>query len=183
MNKYIFESQRLGLRRIEECDAQDLSEIFTNEEVSYFEPYDVFTKAAALKEARSLIGDERFFAVIRKSDEKLIGKIYFEDKHFFGTWEIGYSFNRSCWSKGYATEAVRAVMEYAFTKMNVRRIYAEADVRNVRSIKVLEKSGMRREGVYVKSAYFQKDENGEPVWSDFAAYALLAQEWTSKEHN
>ncbi len=176
MGKYLFTTDRLGLRRFRAADAEDFAEILTDEEVSYFEPYDTFAKEDALLEAEKLDGDERFYAVILKETGKLIGKIYFEDKKFFGAYEIGYSFNRKFWGHGYALEAVRGVMNNAFA-LGVRRIIAEADVRNTRSLKLLERAGMRREGVYLKSAYFQKDENGEPVWSDYAAYAILNEEW------
>ncbi len=177
MSDFLITSQRLGLRRFKASDAEDFSELLTDDEVCYFEPYDTYTLEEALTKAEELDGDERFYAVILKSTGKLIGKVYFEDKMFFGAFEIGYSFNRRFWDKGYAAEAVRAVMDNAFGVMNVRRIIAEADVRNTRSIKLLERVGMRREGVYLKSAYFQKDENGDPVWSDYATYALLKEEW------
>lgn len=181
MQEYLFESERLGIRRFLPDDSEDFAEILTDEITSYFEPYDVFSEEAALKEAEKLAYDERFFAVILKKTGKLIGKIYFENLKFFGSYEIGYSFNRSFWGNGYASEAVRAMFKYAFEKMKVRRIYAEADVRNERSVKLLERVGMRREGTFVKSAYFQKDENGMPVWSDFACFALLSEEFIGND--
>ncbi len=180
MTNFIFETERLGLRRFEVSDGEDFAEILTDEETSYFEPYDTFTYENAIKEAEKLAGDERFFAVIIKETGKLVGKIYFEDKKFFGTWEIGYSFNRKYWGNGYALEAVKGVINYAFSEMNVRRIYAEADVLNTRSIKLLERAGLRREGVFIKSAYFKKDNNGEPIWGDFASYAILKDEYNGK---
>ena len=161
MTNFIFETERLGLRRFEVSDGEDFAEILTDE-------------------AEKLAGDERFFAVIIKETGKLVGKIYFEDKKFFGTWEIGYSFNRKYWGNGYALEAVKGVINYAFSEMNVRRIYAEADVLNTRSIKLLERAGLRREGVFIKSAYFKKDNNGEPIWGDFASYAILKDEYNGK---
>ncbi len=177
MQDFLFESERLGIRRFLPTDAEDFAEILTDEITSYFEPYEAFSEQAALKEAERLTYDERFFAVILKDSGKLIGKIYFESMKYFGSYEIGYSFNRSFWGNGYASEAVGAMFKYAFEKMKVRRIYAEADVRNERSVKLLERAGMRREGTFIKSAYFQKDENGKPVWSDFACFALLSEDF------
>lgn len=179
MTNFIFETERLGLRRFETSDSKDFAEILTDEETSYFEPYDTFTYENSIKEAEKLAGDECSFAVILKETGKLIGKIYFEDKNFFGTWEIGYSFNRKYWGNGYALEAVKGAINYAFSEMNVHRIYAEADVLNTRSIKLLERAGLRKEGVFLKSAYFQKDKNGEPIWGDFASYAILKDEYNS----
>lgn len=181
MEDFIITTERLGLRRFCVEDAEDFAEILTDDVVSYFEPYDTFSREDALKEAANIAGDERFFAVVLRESNKLIGKVYFEDQKFFGTYEIGYSFNRSFWGKGYALEAACGVIKYGFTELNVRRIIAEADVRNTRSLKLLDSAGMRREGVYIKSASFQKDENGEPLYSDYVTFAILRDEWQERQ--
>ena len=107
----------------------------------------------------------------------VIGKLTLTDQQFFGAYELGYTLRRDCWGNGYTVEAARAVMEYGFTKKGVRRITAETDVQNVRSRRVLEKLGMRQEGIFVKSAAYQTGDNGEPVWSDYCAYAILREEF------
>lgn len=62
--------------------------------------------------------------------------------------ELGYSIARNYWGRGLATEAARAVMDAAFTMYaHLHRIRAMADARNVGSLRVMEKLGMRREGV------------------------------------
>ena len=68
-------------------------------------------------------------------------------------------------------------MHYAFTEMNVRRIFAEADIQNVRSCRVLEKLGMRREGTFLQSASFQSSPDGMPIYSDYCSYAILRSEY------
>lgn len=61
--------------------------------------------------------------------------------------DVGYAFLPKYWSKGYATEAVTAVMAYGRNVVKLERILAIVSPDNERSIKVLEKVGLRYEGV------------------------------------
>jgi [ribosomal protein S5]-alanine N-acetyltransferase len=56
--------------------------------------------------------------------------------------EVGYRLAGSCWGKGYATEAARALLQYGFEDLGLRQIAAIADVRNLASNRVLGKVGM-----------------------------------------
>ena len=51
---------------------------------------------------------------------------------------IGYRFNPKYWGKGFATESLLAVVEFIFTKTEMKRLNANADVRNTASNRVLE---------------------------------------------
>jgi ribosomal-protein-alanine N-acetyltransferase len=57
--------------------------------------------------------------------------------------EIGWFFNRAYQGKGYATEAARAVMEYAFAELHIARLYALIDRFNAPSIALANRLGMR----------------------------------------
>lgn len=85
--------------------------------------------------------------------------------------EIGYTLARQEQGKGYAQEAVTAVVDYLFGTLKKHRITASLDPRNIASVKLLERIGFRREGLFVKS-YFN---NG--VWEDDLMYAVLDEEW------
>jgi RimJ/RimL family protein N-acetyltransferase len=61
--------------------------------------------------------------------------------------DLGYVLGRKFWGRGYMTEAVRAVVDYALAEPEVFRVWAVCDVENEASARVLEKAGMRREGV------------------------------------
>lgn len=180
MEQFVFKTERLGIRRFCSSDSEDFAEILTDPEVCRFEPSGVFPRERALAEAAKLADDKRFFAVVLKENNKLIGKLYFEDKDYYGAYEIGYTFNRSYWGKGYALEAVCGMFRFAFEKMNVRRIIAEADIKNTRSIRLLERAGMRKEGIFIQSASFRKSDLGEPVFEDFASYAILKSEFNKE---
>lgn len=56
--------------------------------------------------------------------------------------EVGYQVRRDFWNQGYATEAARACMEYAFTKLGARRVISMIRPPNVASRRVAEKNGL-----------------------------------------
>ncbi|MBQ8927545.1 MAG: GNAT family N-acetyltransferase [Oscillospiraceae bacterium] len=177
MSNLPIQTKRLCIRRFTPADGTDFSEILTDPEVCFYEPFETFTHQAALIEAEKLAEDGSFYAVELMSERKLIGKLYLKDLEFFGAHELGYTFHRKYWGKGYAAEAASALAAYAFDTLGVRRITAEVDVRNQRSIRLLQRLGMRREGTFLKSAAFKTDAQGEPVWSDYHTYALLREEY------
>ena len=81
--------------------------------------------------------------------------------------EIGYWLGEAYWSRGIATEAVRAMTEYAFANFDVCRIYATVFESNPASIRVLEKAGFVCEGRLRRSV----TKNGQTV--DSLMYALV----------
>ncbi len=67
--------------------------------------------------------------------------------------EVGYGFNPEFWGQGYASEAVRPIVDFGFENLGLHRIYGLIDPDNVASIRVLEKMGFDREGVLKGSAF------------------------------
>ena len=63
---------------------------------------------------------------------------------------IGYGAARAFWGKGYITEAARAIIDWAFQQRSIYRVYATTDVENIASRRVLEKVGMKCEGILRK---------------------------------
>jgi RimJ/RimL family protein N-acetyltransferase len=70
--------------------------------------------------------------------------LHCEAPHRFAT---GYVLRRDCWGFGYATEALRAMLELAFSLRDTRRVYALCEQSHLASARVMEKAGMSREGV------------------------------------
>jgi len=81
---------------------------------------------------------------------------------------IGYVLNKTYWGKGHATEIARALLQFGFGTMGLRRIWTTCDTYNVASRRVLEKAGMRREGL------LEKDNCKDGAWRDSYLYAALA---------
>jgi RimJ/RimL family protein N-acetyltransferase len=60
--------------------------------------------------------------------------------------ELGFLFHRTVWGRGFAGEAVAAVLRYGFERLKFASIRADADPENARSLKLLERLGFRRTG-------------------------------------
>jgi RimJ/RimL family protein N-acetyltransferase len=87
---------------------------------------------------------------------------------------IGWSFDPSYGGRGYATEAVRAVIDLCFGPLGLRRVTAECFADNEPSWKLMERLGMRKEFHGRKDSLHRSGE-----WLDSMGYALLAEEWTA----
>ncbi len=75
--------------------------------------------------------------------------------------------------KGLATEAFRAVLDYLFVQSDRHRVYCSVDPRNLPSIALMERIGIRREGHFVESLRFKG------AWVDDLIFAILAREWAA----
>lgn len=89
---------------------------------------------------------------------------------------LGYCFSDSVWGQGYATEAADALLEWAFSTLDLNRVQAETDTRNAASGRVLEKLGFVREGTLREDCIVEGDV------SDTWVYGLLRREWKA-EHS
>ena len=87
--------------------------------------------------------------------------------------EVGFVFHPDHQGHGYATEAARALVAYGFEHYDLHRVYGRLEPRNTASARVLEKLGMRREGLLLENEWVK----GE--WQSEAIYALLAREWAA----
>ena len=84
---------------------------------------------------------------------------------------LGYCLDDAAWGHGYATEAARALLQWAFDTLDLNRVQAETDTRNAASARVLEKIGFVREGTLREDCVV----NGEV--SDSWVYGLIRREW------
>jgi [ribosomal protein S5]-alanine N-acetyltransferase len=84
---------------------------------------------------------------------------------------MGYCLDDAAWGHGYATEAARALLQWAFGTLDLNRVQAETDTRNAASARVLEKLGFVREGTLREDCVV----NGEV--SDSWVYGLLRRQW------
>ncbi|WP_173094402.1 GNAT family N-acetyltransferase [Actinomadura verrucosospora] len=90
--------------------------------------------------------------------------------------ELGWTLDPSYGGKGYATEAVRALIDIAFGRLGLRRLHAECFYDNEPSWRLMERVGMRREQHTVKDSLHRTKG-----WLDGLSYAILAEEWTAPE--
>jgi RimJ/RimL family protein N-acetyltransferase len=119
------------------------------------------------------IADSWFqMVLINKETNVLIGDIgiHFLDKENKQV-EIGCTIAKDQQGKGYATEALRKVIDYLFSILNKHRVIGSVDPNNVQSIKMLERLGFRKE------AHFKESILANGQWTDDIIYAILKKEW------
>ena len=122
--------------------------------------------------------DHRYaFGVFLSSNDELIGRVALSNVSR-GAWQnatLGYYIDQAHTGRGYATEAVRLTLEFAFEQAGLHRVQAAVLPRNEASRRVLEKAGFLREGRSTK--YLQI--NG--IWEDHEMFAITAEEWSGVE--
>lgn len=87
--------------------------------------------------------------------------------------EMGWALHPAATGQGFATEAVRALVDVAFRVYGMRRVIAQLDGRNTASARVCERVGMTRE------AHLRQDHWAKGEWTDSVVYGLLAAEWSA----
>lgn len=110
------------------------------------------------------------FAMVTRDGDELVGIIGLVPKKH-GTAEIGYWVGQPFWGRGYASEAVRAMIDYAFREHEFNRVEAAHFSRNPASGRVMRKAGMKHEGTHRESV-LKWDE-----YIDTETYAILRREW------
>ncbi|WP_268258060.1 GNAT family N-acetyltransferase [Bacillus niameyensis] len=85
--------------------------------------------------------------------------------------EMGYVVNPDYWGQGIATEAAQLLIKFGFQELELHRIFATCDPRNIGSAKVLEKVGMTKEGRLREHKLIRDG------WRDSFLYSILEHEW------
>lgn len=88
------------------------------------------------------------WAIVRKEDRALLGCISIGIRPNPQMGEIGYWLGEPYWSKGYGTEAAKAIMAYGFNTIGLNKVYGRHFVSNPASGAIMKKCGMQLEGVH-----------------------------------
>lgn len=119
-------------------------------------------------------GKEASFAMTTTADGRLIGAVgllNIDTEHSLT--ELGFWIGVDWWGQGYATEATRAAVHFVFSQLNLNRVYAHHMVRNPASGRVLEKIGMKREGL------LRQRVRKWGVFEDVVLMAVLHEDWAA----
>jgi RimJ/RimL family protein N-acetyltransferase len=141
------ETERLVLRPLSLLDEPELAAVLSDAETMrwYPRPYTgsevrewIERQMARYPEGSGLLG------MVEKQTGRLIGDCGAVWQEVEGTaeLEIGYHVNRERWGQGFATEAARKVMEYAFARFDVTKVISMIRPENVQSRRVAEKNGL-----------------------------------------
>jgi ribosomal-protein-alanine N-acetyltransferase len=175
----VIETSRLRLRPFDLADAPALFKIASNPAVTRFTIWDAHRTIDNSREyiseralPRYLEGTPGPVAIVLKNSGELIGAVGGQ----WGTREnrcidFGYWLGKPFWGHGFATEAARPFVEHLFANYPVERVQAHFLEGNTASGRVLEKIGLRLEGVR-RRALYQRDR----FW-DLHCYAVLRDEW------
>ncbi len=113
-------------------------------------------------------------AVVHRAEGRMIGWIGIGPSSRYpgaGEFGFGYMLHRGYWGRGYATEAVSAIVDFAFRALAARRVSAWCYVENRASARVLAKAGLRFERRYRGT----EPKSGQAAWC--LEYALRQEEW------
>jgi len=171
-------TERLVLRRFRLADAPALAAYRSDEDIARYQSWSApFT----LEQAEDFVaymatadpGRPGWFqwAVELASERALIGDVGVGLADNLMQADLGFTFAADRHGHGYATEAVRAVLDRLFRVQGVRRVSAECDARNLPSARLLERVGFTREGLRRSHTWIK----GE--WTDDLLFGLLADDW------
>ncbi|HEY3266911.1 MAG TPA: GNAT family N-acetyltransferase [Armatimonadota bacterium] len=145
----VFETERLTLRELTPDDLDDLATLYADPVVMHFWP-SPYTRPQSEANLQRLIRmyDEHgygLWATIRKADGQFLGRCGLLPYTLDGAPEIelGWMLGKEHWGFGYATEASKAGMEFAFRNLNAPRVIALIRPENEPSIRVALRLGMR----------------------------------------
>jgi len=167
-------TKRLYLRTMKMADAHSLFNIWSDPEVTKFMNITNFTHEEQAKEMIELFDQLAAehkairLTIIEKESNEIIGSCGFNSFDVErASAEIGYDLAKAYWGKGYAPESISALIEFAFTTLNINRIEAKVEPGNSNSIKVVEKLNFTFEGT------FQEYEESKQSFYDINVYSLL----------
>jgi RimJ/RimL family protein N-acetyltransferase len=169
---------RLKLRWMDERDTEAHYAVFSDPEVARYWSSGPWT---ALDQAREHIAATR--AAYADGSGLRLGIALIDTGELIGSaslhrfvdgsrrCELGYALARAHWGAGYVSEALRTLVGYGFTALDLNRIEADIDPRNEASARVLEKLGFRKEG-YMPERWIVQGEPADTVY-----YGLLRRHW------
>ena len=171
------ESPRLILRRFRDADLVPFLAYLNDPLVARYQSWESYTEQQARdviekqkKASPGIPGQWFTFALELKESATLIGHValkMLEDRQA----EIGFTLARAAHGKGLAHEGTACVLDYLFTKLKLHRVIAIADCDNDRSLALLGRLGLRREGQFIQNIWFKGR------WGSEYLYAILREEW------
>jgi len=171
-------TSRLAIRRFAPGDWKDLMELTADEEVFRYtegrplEEEEILHWLESDNHIKLTTPNQPFcLAIEEKEKTKLIGYIalMITDLHRLQA-RVNVYLNRNFQRKGFASEALEALLGFCFQGINLHRVSASCDSRNTAACRLFEKVGLRREGEFLKDSLL----HGE--WVDTVHYAALAED-------
>jgi RimJ/RimL family protein N-acetyltransferase len=168
------DGETVSLATIEADDVSFVHETVNDPAVrnglSFARPQSEQTEREWIESIGDTDSDDVHFLICVEDDP--VGVIGLNQVHpTLGTGELGYYLTPHAWGNGYATDAARTLVDYAFAQLRLHRVHARAFAGNEGSQRVLEKVGFEHEGVR-RDHWFRNGEH-----EDVHVYGLLTSEW------
>ncbi len=177
MNQAHLKSERLTLKPINFSDLEEIHQLHSLPETDEFNalgiPENIEQTQAIIEEwiAENEKENNRIFTFSITFQTEFIGLIALNlGKEKYKNAEVWYKLHTDFWNKGFATEALKIIIDFGFNELKLHRIGAGCAIKNIGSIRVLEKVGMTLEG--------RKRQNLplKSGWSDNFEYAILSSD-------
>ncbi len=173
------ETERLILRELRPGDAGSLFTVLGDKEVTRFYDDEVFTdvsQAGTQIEAWSTGFEARRcirWGIAQRENEKVIGTCgYYGFHNWYERAGIGYELARSFWRQGIMTEALGAIIDFGFKRVELNRIEAVVMPENEGSLKLLAGLGFQHEGILR-----EYEKWGDKGCVDLIMFSLLRREY------
>ena len=168
----------LTLRFLGKADLPAAYDIFSHSEVMRYWSYPPWTDRSQAEQWLRHVqegyrtGDALQLGIERNADHILVGTCTLFQFHSASRRaEIGYALGRPYWGSGYMNQALQAFLRYGFQTLDLNRLEADIDPRNLASARTLERLGFQKEG-HLRERWIVNDEI-----SDTWLYGLLRREW------
>jgi len=174
---------RLVLRTFDPSDAVDVYAYAQNPKVAAMAGFAPHTSLEESREmVRKFIQKGEIWAIVEKSTGRVIGTISLQADSKRPKMEnarsMGYMLGEECWGQGYATEACREVLRYAFEELGCEVVSVNHFPTNQKSRRVIKKLGFTPEGT-LRHAVRLPDE----TVTDVMTYSLLREEYEARKKN
>ena len=177
----LFNTERLYARELSPEDKASVFEFACDTESWRYMPSGPMSEEQAYAFLERSLADQiavrrsRYaLALCLKETDEFVGVITLKTDPVQLDGNIGYVIINRFQHKGYASEAVPGMLRFGFLGLDLHRIYARCDDRNIASIRVLESAGLRREGHFINS--LRKIVRGVDCWNSIYIYAMLQKE-------
>ena len=146
MDAPILTTERLLLRMLQESDFEEYAAIHMDPDVTRFTARTQLDLFESYKHLAMIVGlwhlkGFGFWGVFERDSGKLAGRVGFHPPVMWPDFELGWTMGKQFWGKGYAPEAAKTCLDYAFDTMGKKRVISLIDPQNVASIRVAEKIG------------------------------------------
>ncbi len=171
-------TRRLILREFRESDFDHFKELESHPETYRFEsahPDDSKLRAYLEKARADKLQTTRTcyrLTVTIKPEDEVRGRMTLTLMNAsIREWEIGWAIHPAEWGKGFAVEAARGLLEFAFTDLGAHRVVAFSHALNTASLRVMQKLGMEQDGLLRETRLWHG------AWCNEVVFSILERDW------